>query len=402
MTKQSHALRFIFITIFIDVIGLGIIIPVLPKLLQGLGHIDVREASRYNGLLTTDYAVMQLLFATLLGNLSDRYGRRPILLISLFGFGIDYAVMAFAPTITWLFVGRTISGICGASTSTATAYIADVSTGEKRAANFGLVGAASAMGLIFGIALGGYLGAINIRLPFIVAAGFAICNGFYGLLVLPESLSKRDRRRFDWKRANPLLSLLRIYHNQPGLAGLLFATGILYTAQKAVEYLLSFYVYQKFNWTLRSVGWLGVTIGLILVVIQGGLLRYTLPKYGQQKNIIAGLIFYVVGEVLIAFASHGWLLYIFMIPYCLGGLSGPAMQGLASDRVAKNEQGELQGAFAILNSISLIVGPLIFSYIFFYFTKKTSSIYFPGAPYIAAAILVLISTFITIRSFKRR
>ncbi len=402
MLKQSHALSFIFITIFIDVIGLGIIVPVLPKLLEALGHTNIREASRYSSLLTTVYAVMQLLFATLLGNLSDRYGRRPILLMSLFGFGIDYAVMAFAPTIAWLFVGRAISGICGASSSTATAYIADVSTGEKRAANFGLVGAASAMGLIFGMALGGYLGAINIRLPFIVAAGFAICNGFYGLFVLPESLSKRDRRRFDWKRANPLLSLLRIYRNQPGLAGLLFATGILYTAQKAVEYLLPYYVYQKFNWTLASVATLGIAIGLILVAIQGGLLRYSLPKYGQQKNIVAGLLFYVLGLVLIAVASQGWQLYIFMIPYCLGGLSGPAMQGLASDRVAKNEQGELQGAFAILNSISLIFGPLIFTYIFIYFTKQSSSVYFPGAPYIAAAILILTSTFITIRSFKRR
>jgi DHA1 family tetracycline resistance protein-like MFS transporter len=399
--KQSAALGFIFITIFIDVLGLGIIIPVLPKLLQTLGHIDVREASWYNGWLTFVYAFMQLIFATIMGNLSDRYGRRPILLISLFGFGIDYMVMAFAPTIAWLFVGRTIAGISGASTSTATAYIADISTGNKRAANFGLVGAASGIGLIFGIALGGYLGAINIKLPFMAAGAFAFCNGLYGLFVLPESLTPEHRRKFEWKRANPLLSLWRIYKKQPALATLLGAISLVYIGQKAVEYLLSFFLYEKFDWTTISVGTLGIFIGLVLVGIQGGLIRYTVPKFGQEKNITAGLIFYAVGLLLIAFVSKGWMMYLYMIPYCLGGISGPALQGLATGKVAKNEQGELQGAITILNSISVIIGPLLFSYIFFFFTKKTSAVYFPGAPYLLAAILMLVSTFIAIRSFKK-
>ena len=399
--KQSAALGFIFITIFIDVLGLGIIIPVLPKLLQVLGHINVNRASEYIGWLTFVYASMQLIFASIMGNLSDRYGRRPILLISLFGFGIDYMVMAFAPTIAWLFVGRTIAGICGASTSTATAYIADVSTGNKRSANFGLVGAASAIGLIFGIALGAYLYAINIRLPFYAAAAFAFGNGLYGLFVLPESLAKEDRRKFEWNRANPFLSLLRIYKKQPLLAGLLSATAIVYVAQKAAEYLLSTFIYEKFNWTPASVGTLGLFVGLVLFAIQGGLIRYTVPKFGQQKNIVAGLIFYAIGLLLIAFAGKGWMLYLCMIPYCLGGLSGPALQGLATEKVAKNEQGELQGAFAILNSVSLIIGPLLFSYVFFFFTKKDSTVYFPGAPYLLASALMLISTFIAVRSFKK-
>jgi MFS transporter, DHA1 family, tetracycline resistance protein len=396
--SQSAALRFIFITIFIDVLGLGIIIPVLPKLLDALGH--AQDASLYNGWLTTDYALMQFFFAALLGNLSDRFGRRPVLLISLFGFGIDYMVMAFAPTILWLFVGRTISGIAGASTSTATAYIADVSTGDKRAANFGLVGAASAIGLIFGIGLGAYLMGVNLRLPFMVASAFAIGNGLYGLFVLPESLAPENRRRFDWKRANPILALIRIYKNQPALATLLIGTGLVYIAQKAVEYLLSFFLYKKFDWTPVSVGTLGITIGLFLVAIQGGLLRYTVPKFGPQKNIVAGLICYAVGLILIAIVGKGWMMYFVMIPYCLGGISGPALQGFASAKVAPNEQGELQGAFAILNSLSLIVGPFIFSYIFYYFTKAHSSVYFPGAPYLAAAFLMIVSTFITIRGFK--
>ncbi|WP_295674193.1 TCR/Tet family MFS transporter [uncultured Mucilaginibacter sp.] len=399
--KQSAALSFIFITIFIDVLGLGIIIPVLPKLLQVLGHIDVNKASEYIGWLTFVYASMQLIFASIMGNLSDRYGRRPILLISLFGFGLDYVVMAFAPTIAWLFVGRFIAGVCGASTSTATAYIADVSTGDKRAANFGLVGAASAIGLIVGIALGAFLFVINIRLPFIAAGGFAFANALFGLFVLPESLAKENRRKFEWSRANPFLSLQRIYKKQPTLATLLSATAIVYIGQKAVEYLLSTFIYEKFNWTPASVGYLGLFIGLVLFGIQGGLIRYTVPKFGQRKNIIAGLIFYALGLLLIAIAGKGWMLYFCMVPYCLGGLSGPALQGLASEKVAKNEQGELQGAFAILNSISLIIGPLLFSYVFFFFTKKGSEVYYPGAPYLLGAVLMLISTFIAIRSFKR-
>ncbi len=400
-TKQSAALGFIFVTIFIDVLGLGIIIPVLPKLLQVLGHINVNEASEYIGWLTFVYASMQLIFASILGNLSDRYGRRPILLISLFGFGLDYVVMAFAPTIAWLFVGRTIAGICGASTSTATAYIADVSTGDKRAANFGLVGAASAIGLIVGIALGAFLFAINIRLPFMAAGGFAFANALYGLFVLPESLAKEHRRKFEWSRANPLLSLQRIYKKQPALATLLSATAIVYIAQKAVEYLLSTFIYEKFNWTPASVGYLGLFTGLVLFGIQAGLIRYTLPKFGQPKNIVAGLIFYAIGLSFIAFAGRGWMLYLCMIPYCLGGLSGPALQGLASEKVAKNEQGELQGAFAILQSISLIIGPLVFSYVFFFFTKKNSHVYFAGAPYLLGAAMMLVSALISRRAFKR-
>jgi DHA1 family tetracycline resistance protein-like MFS transporter len=263
------------------------------------------------------------------------------------------------------------------------------------------VGAASAVGLIFGIALGGYLAAVSIRLPFMVASAFAICNGFYGLFVLPESLPPQHRRKFEWKRANPLLSLLRIYRTQPALATLLAGTGLVYIAQKAVEYLLAFFLYEKFKWTPASVGTLGVTIGIILVAIQGGLLRYTIPKFGQQKNILVGLVFYAIGLTLIAFAGKGWMMYIFVIPYCLGGISGPALQGLASAKVAQNEQGELQGAFAILNSISLIIGPLVFSYIFFYFTNNPHGIYFPGAPYLLAAGLMIVSVFICKKAFKR-
>ncbi|MDB4901550.1 MAG: Tetracycline resistance protein class [Mucilaginibacter sp.] len=398
--KQSAALGFIFITIFIDVLGLGIIIPVLPKLLQTLGHIDVSTASKYSGWLTTDYAVFQLFFASILGSLSDRYGRRPVLLISLFGFSIDYMFMAFAPSIAWLFVGRMIAGVSGASNSTATAYVADVSTGDNRAANFGLIGAASGLGFIVGIGLGAYIGAINIKYPFMAAAALAFSNGIYGLFVLPESLSLRNRRKFDWKRANPI-GTLSTFFKKPGLAGLLSAIILVYTGQKAVEYLLSFFLYEKFNWTLSSVGTLGIFIGVVLVAIQGGLIRFTIPKFGQEKNIIAGLLFYALGLTLIAFASKGWMMYLFIIPYCLGGISGPALQGLTTSKVAQNEQGELQGVITIINSVTVIIGPLIFSYVFYHFTNKNTNMYFPGAPYIMAAVLMLVSVFIAVRSFKK-
>ena len=398
-SKRSAALGFIFITIFIDVLGLGIIIPVMPKLLQTLGHVDISVASKYNGWLTLIYATMQLVFASIMGNLSDRYGRRPVLLISLFGFSIDYMFMAFAPSIAWLFVGRFIAGVTGASTSTATAYIADISTGHKRDANFGLVGAASGFGMIIGIALGAYLGEINVKFPFMAAAGVAFFNGLYGVFVLPESLKPEYRRKFDWKRANPFGALVRVFTKHTDLGGLIGCITLVYIAQKAVEYLLSFFLFEKFNWALHSVGTLGIFIGVILVAIQGGLIRYTIPKFGQKKNIVFGLIFYAIGLILIAFASQGWMVYLFMIPYCLGGISGPALQGLATNKVAKNEQGELQGAITILNSISVIIGPFIFSFIFYHYTDKHSGVYFPGAPYVLAAFLMLISVFLAIKSF---
>ncbi len=400
--SRSAAMGFIFLTIFIDVLGLGIIIPVMPKLLETLGHVDVSTASRYNGWLTFVYASMQLVFASIMGNLSDRYGRRPVLLISLVGFSVDYIFMAFAPTIAWLFVGRFIAGVTGATTSTATAYIADISTGTKRSANFGLVGAASGIGLIIGIALGAYLGELNIKFPFLAAAAFAAFNALYGFFILPESLKPEHRRPFEWKRANPIGALVNVFYKHVGLGGLIGAITLVYIGQKAIEYLLSFYLIEKFDWTLSSIGTLGVVIGLLLVAIQGGLIRYTIPKFGQQKNIIWGLLFYTAGLVLVALINKGWMMYLCMIPYCLGGISGPALQAWATDKVAKNEQGELQGALTIVNSLSVIVGPLLFSYIFYHFTEdKTSSYYFPGAPYILAALLMLISAILVINVFKK-
>src|SRR5476651_1042491 len=288
--KSKGALGFIFVTIFIDVLGLGIIILVIPKLLQQLVHVDNSVASEINGWLTFTYALMQVIFSPIMGNLSDRFGRRPILLISLLGFSIDYTFMAFAPSVFWLFVGRTIAGITGATMATATAYIADISTGDKRAANFGIVGAASGLGFIIGVSGGAFLGDINIKIPFMVAAGAALFNAAYGYFVLPESLHKEHRRKFEWKRANPIGSFMQLTKYK-ALAGLAIAFTLVYIAQKAVEYQMPFYVYEKFQWSMKSVGYLGLFIGFLLICIQGWLIRYLIPKWGLKKNIILGLIF---------------------------------------------------------------------------------------------------------------
>jgi len=335
-----------------------------------------------------------------MGNLSDRFGRRPILLISLLGFCVDYTFMAFAPTIFWLFVGRTIAGITGATMSTATAYIADISTGDKRAANFGIVGAASGLGFIIGVSGGAFLGDINIKFPFMVAAGAALFNALYGYFVLPESLDKEHRRKFEWKRANPIGSFMQLTKYK-ALAGLALAFTLVYIAQKAVEYQMPFYVYEKFQWTMRSVGCLGLFIGFLLICIQGWLIRYLIPKWGLKKNIILGLISYGVGLTLIAFAGQGWQVYIFMVPYCFGGISGPALQGFITSKFGASEQGELQGGLSLLSSISLVVGPLVMGYSFKFFTHKDSALYFPGSPYILGALLILISVLLVVRSFKK-
>jgi DHA1 family tetracycline resistance protein-like MFS transporter len=396
------ALGFIFVTIFIDVLGLGIIIPILPKLLEQLAHVDISMASQYSGYLTFTYASMQFLFAPVLGNLSDRYGRRPVLLFSLFGFGIDYLFMAFAPSIIWLFVGRFIAGIAGASTTTATAYIADVSTGDKRAANFGLIGAATGLGFILGIGMGGFLGAITIKLPFLVAAGLALLNAIYGFFILPESLSIKNRRRFEWKRANPVGSLLRLRNYSMAVSTLITAYTMVYIGQKAIESTLPFYLIEKFKWKLPSISALGIFIGLLIAGIQGGLVRWAIPKFGLQKNIMAGIAFYGIGLILIAFNNVGWLMYVYMIPYCLGGIGGTALQGFISEHVSPREQGELQGALTSLVSITTIIGPLLMTSLFHHFTSKESSIYFPGAPFLMGAILMLVSIILTIRSFKKK
>lgn len=399
-SQKKSAIGFIFVTLLIDFTGFGIIIPVLPKLIDELTGGGLSVAAIYGGWLTLSYSVMQFISAPILGGLSDRFGRRPVLLGSLFGLGIDYIFLAFAPTIAWLFVGRILAGITGASFTTAQAYIADVSTPEKRAQNFGLVGAAFGIGFIVGPVIGGIFSQFGLRLPFLISAGLALINWLYGYFILPESLELKNRRAFDWKRANPLGSLLHI-KKYPAIGGLLLALFLLYISAHAVQSTWTFYTMEKFHWNETWVGYSLGFVGIVVGVVQGVLIRIILPKIGQVKAVYYGLILYVIGFTLFAFASQGWMMFAFMLPYGLAGIFGPAMQGIISNGVEANAQGELQGVTAGLMSATSIIGPIIMTNLFAYYTRPDNPVYFPGAPFILAALLTVVSVFICSRSLKK-
>lgn len=393
------ALGFIFVTVLVDVIGFGIIIPVMPALIRELIQGDISAASSYGGWLMFVYAIMQFLCAPILGNLSDKYGRRPVLLFSLFGFGIDYIFLALAPGISWLFVGRIIAGITGASFTTASAYIADISAPDKRAQNFGMIGAAFGLGFIIGPLIGGILGQFGSRVPFIAAAVLTLMNWLYGYFVLPESLAKENRRPFDWKRANPMGSLVQL-KKYPSVAGLIISLTLVYIAAHAVQSTWSFYNIGKFNWDEKMVGYSLAFVGFMIALVQGGLIRLVIPRIGQEKSLYTGLLLYSIGMLLFAFATEGWMMFAFCTVYCLGGIAGPALQGIISSHVPPNEQGELQGALTSLMSATSIVGPLLMTNLFSYFTRPTAPVYFPGAPFLMGAVLFLISTILSYRSLK--
>jgi DHA1 family tetracycline resistance protein-like MFS transporter len=399
-TSRPAALSFIFVTVLIDFIGFGIIIPVLPKLIALLIHGDLSQAARYGGGLLAAYAIMQFLFAPVLGNLSDRYGRRPVLLFSLFGFGIDYLFLAFAPTIGWLFVGRVVAGITGASFTTASAYIADISTPEKRAQNFGVLGAAFGLGFIIGPALGGQLGILGPRVPFIASAILTLLNWLYGYFVLPESLPKELRRPFQWKRANPVGSLVQL-NKYPAVAGLIMSLVLIYIAVHAVQSTWAYYNMKKFDWNEKWVGYSLAFVGVMIAIVQAGLIRVIIPRLGQARSLYTGLFLYSIGMLLFGLATQGWMMFAFTVVYCMGGIAGPALQGIISSHVPPNEQGELQGALTSLMSITTIFGPLLMTGLFAYFTSPRSPIYFPGAPFIAGSILVLGSAILAFRNMRK-
>lgn len=390
-SNKKAAVGFIFITILIDVIGLGLIIPVVPKLIEELLHNGSTSlAANYGGWLTFSYAIMQFAVSPILGNLSDQYGRRPILLFSLFGFGIDYLFVAFAPSIAWLFVGRIIAGITGASITTASAYMADISTPENRAQNFGMIGAAFGLGFIIGPLLGGLLGEHGSRLPFFVAAGLALANWLYGYFVLPESLPKHLRRKFEWKRANPLGSLLQL-KKYPAVAGLIGSLLLIYLAAHSVQSNWSFVNIEKFKWTPKLIGISLGVVGFLIALVQGLLIRVVNPRIGNEKSVYLGLSLYTLGLLLFTFASQTWMMFAFLVPYCLGGIAGPALQSIISGNVPPNEQGELQGALTSLMSLTSVLGPIMMTSTFAYFTGPTAPFYFPGASFLLGALLMLFS-----------
>jgi DHA1 family tetracycline resistance protein-like MFS transporter len=398
--RTAPALIFIFITLLIDVTGLGIIIPVFPKLIEQLIHGNISQAAHWGGLLTSSYALMQFAFSPILGGLSDRFGRRPVLLFSLFGFGLDYILQGFAPSIGWLFLGRILAGITGASFTTATAYIADVSPPEKRAQNFGLVGAAFGVGFILGPAIGGFLGQYGPRVPFFVSAGLTMVNFLYGYFILPESLPAEHRRPFNWRRANPVSSLARL-GKYPVILGLVASLVLVYIAGFAVQGTWTFYTMEKFKWDEKTVGLSLAAIGVSFAVVQGGLSRVIIPRLGQQRSVYVGMLFSAIGFALFAFANQSWMMFAFMTVYAMGGIAGPSIQGIISNQVPANEQGELQGALTSLTSTTSIVGPFIMTNLFSFFTATTAPVYFPGAPFVLSSVLILISAVLARRGLNR-
>lgn len=312
--SRKAAVYFILITVLIDVIGFGIIIPVLPKLLEDMLNIDVNVASTYGGILLAFFAVAQFICSPIMGNLSDQYGRRPILLLALLGLSIDYLIMAFAPDFTWLVIGRIIAGIGGASFTTASAYIADISTNENRAKNFGLIGAAFGLGFIIGPLLGGLFGEIGVRVPFYVAAGLAFANFLYGYFILPESLAKENRRKFTWARANPVGTLKQLF-NIKGIAYLLVAFFILNLASHAVNSNWAYFNIYKFGWSEFMVGLSLACAGVLVAIVQGGFAQKAYDFFGAGKSIYIGIAMYGIGMILFAFASSTWMMFAFLVPY---------------------------------------------------------------------------------------
>jgi len=396
-SSKQAAIGFIFVTLLIDTIGFGIIIPVLPNLIIELTHGTTSEAARIGGWLLFAFAIVQFLFAPILGGLSDQYGRRPILLGSLFGFGLDYIFLALAPTLGWLFVGRLIAGGLGASFTTAGAYIADISTPDKRGQNFGMIGAAFGLGFIIGPGLGGLLGSFGPRVPFMAAAGLSLINWLYGYFILPESLKRENRRKFEWKRANPVTSLLNL-KRYPVVLGLVASLVLIYIASHAVQSNWSYYTIEKFGWSSAMIGASLAAVGILIAIVQGGLIRIIIPAWGQKTSLYIGLALYSIGFILFAFATEGWMMFAFLIPYCLGGIAGPALQGIISSQVPANEQGELQGALTSLMSVTSIIGPLLMTQLFSAFTGPTATLNFPGAPMAMGGALTIISLLLAMKA----
>jgi DHA1 family tetracycline resistance protein-like MFS transporter len=391
----------IFVTLFIDVMGFSLIIPVMPSLISSLKGIPFNKASLYGGYLLFAFAAAQFLFSPVIGNLSDRYGRRPVLLSSLFGFGIDYIFLALAPAYGWLFVGRVIAGITGASFTTATAYIADISPDPaERAKNFGMIGAAFGLGFVLGPALGGLLAIWGIRAPFYAAAGLCLLNCLFGYFYLPESLPKENRRPFEWKRANPF-GAFKFLTRHPEIGNLAFSFFLIYLAAQAVQSQWNFFTQYRFHWSNGMVGLSLTVVGVLIGGVQAGLTRVVNPRLGNERSIYLGMSFYTIGLVLFAFASQSWMMFAFLVPYCLGGIAGPSLQAVISGHVQPNHQGELQGALTSLMSVTNIIGPIMMAATFNYFTSDKAPFYFPGMHFLIGAVCMLMSTIIIYRVLSR-
>ena len=428
--ERKAAIAFILITLFIDILGIGIIVPVLPELVRELvdvGPLEVvagdaeatlpidqtngsedesedesyARAARYVGIIAAAYALMQFIFAPILGALSDRFGRRPVLLVSLFGLGIDFLIQGLATSIGWLFLGRILAGIMGANFATANAYIADVSTDETRARNFGFFGMMFGLGFTIGPAVGGFLGDYNLRWPFFVAAGLALVNWLYGFFVLPESLPPEKRTAFSLGNANPFLTVrrLRMY---PMIAGLAAVFACKSLAQRGLESVWVLYTGFRYQWDESLNGWALGLVGVMAVLVQGGLVRPTVRRLGERRTVVLGTIVGAFSFLGYGLASQGWMIPGIIIFGAFAGVSGPAIQTLVTSRVDESEQGQIQGSLTSLTSLTNIIAPLFFNTLLFsYFISDDAIVQIPGIPFFVGSLILLVSVGIAMRVFRR-
>ncbi|HVZ99202.1 MAG TPA: TCR/Tet family MFS transporter [Caulobacterales bacterium] len=392
----KHALAFIFITVLIDTIGFGIVLPVMPDLIVSMTGRPISEATIVAGLLLTTYALTQFVCGPVMGNLSDRYGRRPVLVASLAAFSFDYLLMGFAPTLTWLFLGRAVAGVAGAVYSPAMAYIADISPPEKRAQSFGVMGAAFGVGFVLGPALGGLLGGLGPRAPFFAAAALAALNFLYGLFVLPESLPPERRRAFEWRRANPLgtLAALKRYPGVVALAGGMFLWQL---GHQVYPSTWAFFAKIRFEWPSWAIGATLAYTGVMMALVQGFLTGRIVPRIGEHRAAILGICSGLAAFVSYAFATQAWMIYAIMTLGALQALAYPSLNAIMSKQVPPTEQGELQGGMASIMSLSTIIGPFIMTQTLGRFSGAGAPIAFPGAAFLLAAALAFVALLLVLR-----
>jgi DHA1 family tetracycline resistance protein-like MFS transporter len=397
---RGAAAAFIFITILLDMLALGLIVPILPKLVESFVDDDTARAARIFGLFGTAWALMQFFFSPILGSLSDRYGRRPVILLSNFGLGLDYVLMALAPSLIWLFIGRVISGITSASISTAFAYVADITPPERRASVFGKIGAAFGAGFVLGPAIGGLLGGLDPRLPFWVAAALSLLNALYGLLILPESLPRERRSQFHWKSANPV-GALKLLRSNRVLAGLAVVNFIAQLAHVVLPSAFVLYASYRYGWDSASVGITLATVGIFAMVVQGAGIGPIVRRLGERRTLMLGLVCGAAGFLIFGVASTGAQFWLGIPVMSLWGLSGAALQALSTQLVAPEQQGQLQGATTSVQSVSQLLGPFLFTLTFAYFIGPQSPANLPGAPFLLACALLLLALVIALKTLAQ-
>jgi DHA1 family tetracycline resistance protein-like MFS transporter len=402
MPSSRAALTFVLLTVFIDSLGFGIIIPSLPGVIMSLTGEPVSSAAAWSGYLMAVYALLQFFMAPVFGNLSDRFGRRPILLASLFAFGVDFLLTGLATSMLWLFIGRAFAGVFGASFATAGAYIGDISDDGNRARHFGFIGAAWGFGFTLGPVIGGFVAEhFGVRAPFFVAAALALGNVVFGLFVLPESLPVEKRRAFQWSRANPFGALKSLAH-LPMVAGLLLAVFLHQVAHDSLPAVWMFYTQLKFGWGPAEMGWSLTFVGIMTVIVMGGLTGWVVPKLGERRAIVLGFLLMTFGFIGYALVPVGWMIYPAIVIGSLGGIANPAVQSVMSKQAGPSAQGELQGAVASLASMAAIISPIFMTQLFGYFSGPAAPMQFPGAPYLMSAVLVFCCVLIGMRTVPRR